>query len=474
MVVTLGTLIAIRFAQGYRPSRSNIVSGNGLLVANSAPKGARVLINDRFTTATDDTVYLDPGTYSVTIQKDGYYPWNKTLNVEKELVAQANALLFPLAPSLSPLTFSGALDPIPSPDGQRLLIHTASSSAETKNGYYVVELSDSPLAFQRTPRQLTQPTTLFPPDETRALWSPNSSQLLLISPQKAVLIDPSRYNDVTNLPDITFQLSTILSEWEEEMYLRDRQRLTRFPLLIQEIATQSAVNVYFSPDEEKVLYTATTEFTLPDAILPPKPASSTQPQERTTQVGGIYVYDREEDRQFRVGTDDQYLAAVASSSAGLEPLRAVDATAGAQPRALLNTFAAVPDANGDAPTYNPQKRLLATDLSHTQAVKLEASPSAFTRLQQSNIVDTIMTFRTYHSPLFSHNYQWFPNSAHLIHHTAEGITIKEYDNTNQVTLYSGPFDQNFVYPWPNGSRLLILTNFQQNQVPANLYTIDLK
>lgn len=475
LVITIGTLIAIRFAQGYRPDRTGIVSGNGLLVANSTPKGARVLINDRFTTATDDTVYLDPGTYSVTIQKDGYYPWTKQLNVEQELVAQANALLFPLAPSLSPLTFSGALDPVPSPDGQRLLIHAASSSAETKNGYYVVELTDSPLAFQRTPRQISQESSLFPTGVTQALWSPNSSQLLLVSPQKAVLVDPSRYNDVNNLTDVTFQLPTILAEWEEEMYLRDRERLTRFPLVIQELATTSAVNVYFSPDEEKVLYTATESFALPDAILPPKPASSAQAQERATEIGGIYVYDREEDRQFRVGTDEQFLAAVASSSAGLDTLRAIDATAEARSTALLRSFAGIEPESEDAPvrTFNPQKRLLATDLSQS-AVKLQASPSAFTRLQQPNIVDTIMAFRTYHSPLFSHNYQWFPNSVHLIHHTAAGITIREYDNTNQVTVYSGPFDQNFVYPWPNGSRLLILTNFQQNQVPPNLYTIDLK
>jgi len=61
IAIVSGTLIAIRFAQGYRPSRDTLVAGNGLLVANSTPKGARVIINDRFTTATDDTLYLDPG-----------------------------------------------------------------------------------------------------------------------------------------------------------------------------------------------------------------------------------------------------------------------------------------------------------------------------------------------------------------------------------------------------------------------------
>lgn len=456
--VVLGTLLAIRLASGYRPSRETIVAGNGLLVVNSTPKGARVLINDRFTTATDDTVYLDPDTYNVTIQKDGYFPWQKTLEVEQELVTQANALLFPTAPSLSPLTLSGAMKPAPSPDGQRIAYYTASSSAENKNGFYVQELTDSPLAFQRGSRQITRESSLFPPEDTLVLWSPNSSQIVLISPNKAVLVDPGRLNEVEALPDISFQLNTTLSQWEEEMYLRDRERLALFPPLLQEVATSSAVNVYFSPDEEKILYTATKVFTLPEGIVSPKPASNTQPQERTTEIGGIYVYDREEDRQFRIATDTQYLLSL-SDGFGVDQ----DATAIADTDVAPN------------PEYNPQKMLLADDLASRRPLSLEASPSAFARLQSDDIEDTFLNFRTYHSPLFSHGVQWFPNSVHLITHDPTGITIQEYDATNAVRVYSGPFVPDFVYPWPNGSRLIIMTNFNQGDiVPLNLYTIELK
>lgn len=453
--IVAGTLIAIRFAQGYRPSRDTLVAGNGLLVVNSTPKGARVLVNDRFTTATDDTIYLDPGEYTVSIQKDGYFPWNKTVQVEKELVTQANALLFPTAPSLAPITFSGAENLAPSPDGQRIVFYSASSSAQTKNGYYVLELSDNPLAFQRGPRQITQVSATFSPEETQTLWSPNSSQLILISPQKTVLLDPSRLNSVDDLPDISFQLNTILSQWEEEMYLRDRERLALFPKEMQEIASQSAVNVYFSPDEEKLLYTATRSFTLPENIVPAKPASNTQPQERTTEVGGIYVYDRDEDRQFRIGTDQQFINSLSINNELDEP---------------ESTDTELPPA-----PFNPQKMLLANDLFR-RPLSLEASPSAFQRLQDpEDVTNTILNFKTYHSPLFSHGFQWFPNSFHIITNTPEGITITEYDNTNAVRIYSGPYEPGFVYPWPNGSRLIIQTNFNQGtMVPLNLYTIDLK
>lgn len=463
IVVTVGTLIAIRFARGYRPSRDVLVEGKGLLVANSTPQGASVFVDGRFLTATDDTLYLTPGDYRVEIKQDGYFSWEKNVVVEREIVTQANALLFPTAPSLSPLTFSGAQKPIPSPDGQRIAFYTASSSAETKNGYYVLELSDNPLAFQRGPRQIATPSPLFPVEETQILWSPDSSQVLLLSPSKTVLLDPGRNNTLETQPDVSFQLQTILSQWEEEMYLRDRERLLKFPDLIQKIATESAVNVYFSPQEDKMLYTATTVFTLPDGILPAKPGSSTQPQERTTHIGGIYVYDREEDRQFRIGTDQQYLdqvTATAQPTPRPTPAPRRRTTAVESPVAL---------------PFNPQKKLLSNDLFSRQPQTLEASPSAFQRLQAENTSDTIMNFLTYHSPLYSHGYQWFPNSHHFVYHDETGITITEYDNTNSVKIYSGPFNHSFVYPWPNGSRMIMLTNFQVGgNAPENLYTIDLK
>ena len=49
----------------------------------------------------------------------------------------------------------------------------------------------------------------------------------------------------------------------------------------------------------------------------------------------------------------------------------------------------------------------------------------------------------------------------------------EYDTTNQTTLYSGPFTDEFVYPWPNGDRMVILTSFSPD-TPQNLYALELK
>ena len=55
------------------------------------------------------------------------------------------------------------------------------------------------------------------------------------------------------------------------------------------------------------------------------------------------------------------------------------------------------------------------------------------------------------------------------------IIIAEYDATNRHTVYAGPFAQNFIFPWPNGSRLIILASLNGGSARApNLYSINLK
>ena len=104
--VVIGTFIALKWARGYRPSfiggKAPSISGTGLLVANSDPKGAEVIVNGKLTTATDDTLNLTPGTYDIEIRKNGFADWKKKLQVQAELVTQTTAKLFPSVPNLTP------------------------------------------------------------------------------------------------------------------------------------------------------------------------------------------------------------------------------------------------------------------------------------------------------------------------------------------------------------------------------------
>jgi hypothetical protein len=71
--------------------------------------------------------------------------------------------------------------------------------------------------------------------------------------------------------------------------------------------------------------------------------------------------------------------------------------------------------------------------------------------------------------------QWFPTSKHLLLTLKNKIDVMEYDRTNWITIYSGPFANNFVAPWSNGSRIIILTNLNGDaQSLPNLYTVNLR
>lgn len=429
LVMLIGTIVAIEYAKGnFRVTESGFRQGTGLLAANSFPPGAEVYIDGKLTTATDDTLYVDPGTYTVEILRDGYTPWKKAITIEKELVTQTNAKLFPVSPSLTALTFTGIQNISPSPDGQKILFYTASASAQTKNGLYILELNEKPLNFQRGARQISQDGPEFNLSTAEFIWSPDSSQVLLTTAQKEVLLETGELNDLQTLPDISLTKRQLLSDWEEEMYLREREFLSKFPVEIIAVATESAKNVYISPDKKRLLYTATKSVSIPENLVPPLPIINSLPQERTLTPEAIYVYDREEDTNYKVGTaksvvDDQF------------------------------------------------KSLLAVDLYSSQPT-LGASESAFTTLQASTSAQTTRNFNRYHTSLYADTFQWYPDSKHLLYAQDNTINVMSYDGSNPTVLYAGPFTENFFYPWPDGSRLLIQTVFALS-APVNLYAIEL-
>jgi len=68
---------------------------------------------------------------------------------------------------------------------------------------------------------------------------------------------------------------------------------------------------------------------------------------------------------------------------------------------------------------------------------------------------------------------WFPTSRHLFLVQKDKISIIEYDNSNHIDVYSGPFENSFAFPFPSGNRLLILTSLSKDTLP-NLYALTLR
>jgi len=69
---------------------------------------------------------------------------------------------------------------------------------------------------------------------------------------------------------------------------------------------------------------------------------------------------------------------------------------------------------------------------------------------------------------------WFTDSKHLTYIADQKIQIMDYDGQNKTTIYAGPFIDGYAFAWPDGSKILILTDLGNPAISPNLYTIGLK
>lgn len=385
VVLITASLLLVRYGQGYRFTfnKNNIqLSATGLIAVTSEPDGASIYIDNHLTSATNTTVNLSPGDYTIRVEKEGYLPWQKQVKVQKEVVTQADATLFPLAPKLESLTTNGIQNPTPDMSGTQLAFTVASASAGVrKNGIYVLNMNTrSLLPTKATPVQLVDDT--IAPFSTATLeWSPNSQEILATLPKTKTTYRLSTNGLNTNPQDITPIVGFTKDQWTKDLQDKEKARFDSLkPALAAFIKANFSV-LSWSTDDTKVLYTASQSATLPAFITPPLIGANTQAEMRDIKPGKIYIYDTKEDKNFYIKDIDPTLPA----------------------------------------------------------------------------------------PV------WLPTNRHVVYTQDHQIMVMEYDGTNKTTLYSGPFEYNFVFPWPDGTQLLILTTLNsQLGMPPNLYSINLK
>lgn len=388
LCIVIGTVIAVLYAQGYQfiaPKNGKFLQGTGLLALTSVPKGARVYVNDHLTTATDNTINLEPGTYTIKIEKDGYYSWSKSISIKEKEVSQASALLFPNTPKLEPLTNTGIMNTLADETGT-LLAYTVASSSARKNGVYLLNMSSRPiLPIGGLATQLADDT-----QESFSLshltFSPDGDQILAsISATLGTttyLLSTKGYNN--NPQDISSTLAQTDLDWKELQELKRERTVNSLPRALRTPAQKYFSDIKIGPEEDKVLYTASESAVLDIVKKPAVVGANSTPEQRKLEKGNVYVYDIKEDRNYLIYKKD--------------------------------------------------------------AASTKAVP----------------------------NFIWHPDSKHLIYTEDNRINIMEFDAQNKTTLYAGPFEKGFVSVWPDGSNLVILTNFNIPGAAYNLYRISLK
>ena len=394
--ITTGVVL---YANGYRfsfsPSSAGI-SKTGILNASSLPKGAQVYIDGHLTSATDNAINLAPGKYEVTIAKDGYNPWKKDVQIQEQFVSEADAVLFPSAPSLQSISSSGVQAPILDPSGTKLAFRVASQSA-VKNGIYILDMNTRSFPVLLTQSNSTQIVTDATDTFSMAQlsWSPDGNQILASIPSPVASGAASTYllqaNTMNTTPrDVTATLSSITADWQTKLADKKAARLASFSPKVRKMIADTMKIIAFSPDDTKILYEASESATLPVIIQPRRIGNNLLYETRDVKKGSIYVFDLRED---------------------------------------LNTKV------------------------------MDTAPESTCMDNQPNCI----------SPL-----TWMPDSDHLLLVQDKKISIVEDDGSNLTLIYAGPFVEPYVYPWPDGTKIVIMTNLNNLATPPPFYTISLR
>jgi len=297
VVAVFASLISL-YARGFRFNTKTLkVSQNGLLVLKSVPDSAQIFINGELNSATNATITLPQGTYDVVVKKEGFFDWSKRLSIKKEEVTEATAHLFKVTPSFSAITFSGALNPVPSPDFTKIAYVVPPNGNNTQNmGLWIIETVNLPLGFARDPRKITDGDL----SSSDMLWSPDSREILLITTNSIFLVDSSSYTPQSKLVNITTNKEVLLDEWRDEEKKKLTAQMRKLPDELESILERKTSKIIFSPDEDMILYQASGSATISSNLIRPIPGASTQKQERGIKDGHTYIYDIKEDRNFLI------------------------------------------------------------------------------------------------------------------------------------------------------------------------------
>ncbi|MCH7541762.1 PEGA domain-containing protein [Patescibacteria group bacterium] len=358
IIVSALTAGIIFYARGYRPDFENgSIKPTGVVSIKSQPDGAVVFIDGEEKGTTNiDIPNLQPGKYAVKIVKEGFSSWERTVEVKKENVNLIEALLFPTAPSLRALTFTGAIDPLAAPNGK--LIAFSVIGGDEKSGIWVLNISSGtlPSFFARDLTRLVVDSEELKFSRSAYEFSPDSTQLLvrLYQSDRYFLLAVTEKNDPPK--DVTLDIAKIKESWSNQKIGEKETILKAFGEKAALLA-DSLTNLKFSPDKTKFI------------------------GRKNNGVGVLYNSDP-----------------------------------------------------GPAPNQEPE---------------------------------------IYNLPKGT-NFLWYPDNEHVVIVKTDSISVIDADGKNNVTIYTGDFDPDFVVPWSDGSRIVVSTNLNSaiNKI-SNLYAIEL-
>ncbi len=305
--IILGTIIA--YARGYRVDvQKGKVTSTGIIAISSTPQTAQVYVNGLVRGVTDLHLTLPSGKYTIEVKKEGYTSWKKEVVLKGELVVTADATLFPLNASLTPLTTIGISKVISIDKTDKALLFVENGDVE-KDGIYVFDQTKRTFSLF-PPLKILAKRSLFPEDiklnDVSVIFSPDFKQGIMQfkRAEDSISYLMSLEDENTQLFEVTSSQESLETAWNEEKLIETTRLLEIFPKQFAKIASDSFHILSMAPDKSKILYEAKQQITLPYVIQPRLVAANQTPEERSIKLNELYVYDREEDRNYNILLSD--------------------------------------------------------------------------------------------------------------------------------------------------------------------------
>ncbi|MEI6326965.1 MAG: PEGA domain-containing protein [Candidatus Roizmanbacteria bacterium] len=428
-IVFVALLVGIvGYARGYRLDVSNtVITSTGLVAVTSTPRSAKVYVNSELKGITDLSLNLSPGTYTFTVVKEGYFPWQKTIKLKGEIVQSLDAILYPVNSSLNPLTNIGIVKAIPiGTESDRIILFSdntpktqpeptplpepTSTADSSTAGIYVYDASRRVISFLPNLQRIISYDKIGPeidPLGLEIVLSPDGKQMIVFTVENKTEKKTNSYRQyneyypqytppanftqalLVNIDDtestplnITETVDSLMDAWTQT---KDRQLNTltnAMQVPLGEFFKKTTHIIDISQDKTRILYQATASARLAPALKQPMIGSNQTVEVRETEKNTIYLYDIKEDKNYPI---------VMSSEA--------------------------------------QKQSL---------------------------------------PILH------PNSKNIIYNESKSISISDFDGKNKYKVYSGPFDPRFFAISSDG-RVFILTNLNPELTQfGDLYAIGIR
>jgi len=305
-------IATISYARGYRIDiQKGTMTSTGIVAVSSSPQAAQVYVNGVLKGVTDLHLTLPYGKYSIEVKKEGYTSWKREISLKGELVVTADATLFPLNASLTPLTTIGISQVVSIDKTDKALLFVENGDLE-KDGIYVFDQTKRTFSLF-PPLKLLVSKKLFPEDisikNPSILFSPDYKQgiIILKRGEDSVSYLISLEDENSQLVEMTSSQDSLEKVWGEERSLEAARLLEIFPHQLAKIASDSFHILSLAPDKSKIFYEAKQEITLPYVIEPRLVATNQTPEERSIKLDELYVYDRKEDRNYLITLTEKSL-----------------------------------------------------------------------------------------------------------------------------------------------------------------------